>query len=94
MHWVGYDQVYKQGSITQVINVNQLSNYEELALKIGCMFNLTEDILDPDLGWELMYTNDEEHVCYVGDHPWEYVTLLFGKNSSYCSSPFGFIILP
>jgi len=35
------------------------------------------DILDPDLGWELMYENNEEEVSLVGDDPWEYVTSLF-----------------
>jgi hypothetical protein len=40
MHWVGYDQVYKQGSITQEINVNQLSNYEELWVLLGLIVNL------------------------------------------------------
>jgi hypothetical protein len=76
MHWVGYDQVYKQGSISQDINVNQLSNYEELRLTIAFKFNLM-DILDPDLGWQLMYENEEEEVSVVGDDPWEYVTSLF-----------------
>jgi hypothetical protein len=30
MHWVGYDQVHKPGSQTQDINVNPLSEKEEL----------------------------------------------------------------
>jgi hypothetical protein len=76
MHWVGYDQVFMQGSITQEINVNRLSNYKELQQEIACMFNIN-DILDPDLGWRLMYINNEEHGGLVGEHPWEYVTLLF-----------------
>jgi hypothetical protein len=76
MHWVGYDQVYKQGSISQDINVNHLSNYEGLRVTIAFLFNLM-DILDPDLGWELMYENNEEEVSLVGDDPWEYVTSLF-----------------
>jgi hypothetical protein len=76
MHWVGYDQVYKQGSLAKDINVNQLSNYEELRETIACMFNL-KDILDPDLGWQLTYENNKEEVFVVGDDPWEYVTSLF-----------------
>jgi hypothetical protein len=75
MHWVGYDQVFMRGSITQEINVNWLSNYKELRQEIACMFNIN-DILDPDLGWQLRYKN-KEHGGLVGDHPWEYVTLLF-----------------
>jgi hypothetical protein len=76
MRWVGDDQVYKQGSLAKDINVNQLSNYEELRETIACMFNL-KDILDPDLGWQLTYENNEEEVFVVGDDPWEYVTSLF-----------------
>jgi len=40
MHWVGYDQVYKQGSGTQEINVNQFTNYEELWVVLAVMFNV------------------------------------------------------
>jgi hypothetical protein len=76
MHWVGYDQVYKWGSIAQDINVNQLSNYEELWVALALMFNL-EGQLDPDLGWRLMYLDSEYDLGVVGDDPWEYVTLLF-----------------
>ncbi len=39
MHWVCYDQVDKQGSITQEINVNQLNNYEKLWVGLGSMVN-------------------------------------------------------
>jgi hypothetical protein len=48
----------------------------------------------PDLGWQLMYEDNEKDIGLVGDDPWEYVTLLFRKNTSYFSSPFGFIIVP
>jgi hypothetical protein len=34
MHWVGYDQVYKPGSQTQDINVNPLSEKEELSVAL------------------------------------------------------------
>jgi hypothetical protein len=76
MHWVGYDQVYKKGSITQEIDVNQLSNYEELWDMLALMFNL-EGQFDPGLGWQVMYENNKEDVCRLRDNPWEYVTLLF-----------------
>ncbi len=39
MHWVGYDQVYNDES-TQEIDVNQLSNYQELWVELERMFNL------------------------------------------------------
>jgi len=78
MHWVGYDQVFKLGSRTQEINVNQFSNYKELRQEIACMFSL-DVIPDPDDEWQLMYINNEEddESVVVGDCPWEYVTLLF-----------------
>jgi hypothetical protein len=34
MHWVGYDQVHKPGSQTQDINVNPLSEKEELSVAL------------------------------------------------------------
>jgi len=76
MHWMGYDQVYKQGSRTDHINLNQLSNYEELWVVLALKFNL-EGQLDRDLGWQLVYKDNESDIVLVGDHPWEYVTLLF-----------------
>jgi hypothetical protein len=76
MHWVGYDHVYKQGSITQEINVNQLSNYEELWVVLALMFNL-EGQLYQDLGWRLLCGDNERDLVLVGDHPLEYVTLPF-----------------
>jgi len=76
----GFIEVYKQGSLAKDINVNQLSNYEELRETIACMFNL-KDILDPDLGWQLTYENNEEEVFVVGDDPWEvFVTTVSGIN--------------
>jgi len=66
----GFIEVEIAGSTTQEINVNRLSNYNELRQEIACMFNIN-DILDPDLGWLLMYENEEEHVRDVGKDPWE-----------------------
>jgi hypothetical protein len=93
MHWVGYDQVFMQGSITQEINVNRLSNYKELGQEIACMFDI-EGQDDGDLEYRLMYKNNKDYCILVGKSPWEYVTLPFSKNSTYCSSRFGLIILP
>jgi hypothetical protein len=76
MHWVGYDQVYKQGSITQEINLNQLSNYWELWDALALMFKL-EGQLDRNLGWRVMYKDNKDKLGLVGHNPWEYVTLLF-----------------
>jgi len=76
MHWVGYDQVFKSGTEPQEINVNQLSNYKELWQEIACMFKLNVNLNDPDLGWRLVYANNGKRGL-VGDHPWEYITLLF-----------------
>jgi hypothetical protein len=41
------------------------------------MFNL-ECQLDQDLGWKLVFLDNEDDLLLVGDDPWEYViTLLF-----------------
>jgi hypothetical protein len=92
MHWVGYDQVYNDGS-TEEIDVNQLSNYQELWVELARMFNL-DGQCDGKFTWDLDYEDKERGFIRVGFHPWEYVTLLFFKNISYFSSPFGLIILP
>jgi hypothetical protein len=50
MHWVGYDQVYKPGSQTQDINVNPLSEKEELS--VGLRFlSIKLETLDRLRAW-------------------------------------------
>ncbi|CAK9855900.1 unnamed protein product [Sphagnum jensenii] len=65
-----FTKVYKLGSITRAINVNQFSNYEELRGALACMFNL-ECQLDQDLGWKLVFLDNEDDLLLVGDDPWE-----------------------
>jgi hypothetical protein len=77
MHWVGYDQVYKDGS-TQEIDVNQLCNYEELLVVLARMFNL-ERQFDGKFTSDLEYEDKERGFVPVGICPWEYVALLFLK---------------
>jgi hypothetical protein len=65
MHWLGYDHVYKQGSITQEINVNQLSNYEELCVVLGLIVNL----LVTSVLSQLLGVDNKRDQVLVGDDP-------------------------
>ncbi len=76
MHWVGYDHVYKQGSITQEINVNQLSIYEELWVVLALIANRLGQRVRALLS-QLLGVDNKRDLVLFGDHPWEYVTLLF-----------------
>jgi hypothetical protein len=65
----GY-QVYKLGSITRAVDVNRFSNYAELRCGLASMFKL-EGQLDQKLGWQLVFTDNEDDLLLVGDDPWE-----------------------
>jgi len=63
-------QVYKLGSITRAVDVNRFKNYTELRCGLAHMFNL-EGQLDQNLGWQLVFTDNEDDLLLVGDDPWE-----------------------
>lgn len=65
-----YTKVYKLGSITRAVDVNRFKNYTELRCGLAHMFNL-EGQLDQKLGWQLIFTDNEDDLLLVGDDPWE-----------------------
>jgi len=65
-----YTKVYKLGSITRAVDVNRFSNYAELRCGLASMFKL-EGQLDQKLGWQLVFTDNEDDLLLVGDDPWE-----------------------
>jgi len=66
----GVIKVYKQGSGTHQINLNELSDYEQLWIVLRVIFQL-EDELYPSLGWGLVYEDNKRDLVVVGHHPWE-----------------------
>lgn len=63
-------QVYKLGSITRAVDVNRFKDYTELRCELARMFNL-DGQLDPTVGWQLVFTDNEDDLLLVGDDPWE-----------------------
>jgi hypothetical protein len=62
--------VYKRGSITRALDVNRFNNYAELRCELAHMFNL-ECKLEQELGWQLVFLDNENDLLLVGDDPWE-----------------------
>lgn len=62
----GFMQVYKLGSITRALDVRRFNDYAELRVELARMFNL-----EGQLGWELVYIDNEGDVLLVGDGPWQ-----------------------
>nr|XP_024384534.1 auxin response factor 7-like isoform X2 [Physcomitrium patens] len=65
-----YIKVYKLGSITRAVDVNRFKDYTELRCELARMFNL-DGQLDPKVGWQLVFTDNEDDLLLVGDDPWE-----------------------
>ncbi len=63
-----------------ILGSTLLYSFEKLVviflLLLAHMFKL-EGQLDQDLGWRLLFVDNERDLVPVGDDPWEYVTLLF-----------------
>ncbi|XP_073395357.1 uncharacterized protein [Physcomitrium patens] len=65
-----YIKVYKLGSITRAVDVNRFKDYTELRCELARMFNL-DGQLDPTVGWQLVFTDNEDDLLLVGDDPWD-----------------------
>ncbi|CAM6003018.1 unnamed protein product [Sphagnum balticum] len=65
-----FTKVYKRGSITRALDVNRFNNYAELRCELAHMFNL-ECKLEQELGWQLVFLDNENDLLLVGDDPWE-----------------------
>lgn len=48
-----------------------MSSYRELFMELETLFNMEGVINNPDGGWRLLYTDEENDMMVVGDDPWE-----------------------
>jgi len=82
MHWVGYDQVHKPGSQTQDINVDPLSEKEELSVALRLLsINVeaefeTFDRLRPSIATDVGRQQKGHHTCWGPSLGVRYFTLL------------------
>ncbi|XP_023534375.1 auxin response factor 4-like isoform X1 [Cucurbita pepo subsp. pepo] len=64
-------KVHKQGSLVgRAIDLSRLSGYTDLLSELERLFCMEGLLKDPDKGWRVLYTDNENDVMVVGDYPW------------------------
>eukprot|EP00262_Sarcandra_glabra_P022206 TRINITY_DN975_c0_g2_i1.p2 TRINITY_DN975_c0_g2~~TRINITY_DN975_c0_g2_i1.p2 ORF type:complete len:114 (+),score=27.89 TRINITY_DN975_c0_g2_i1:660-1001(+) len=65
-------QVHKQGSVVgRSIDLSKLEGYDDLICELERVFNMEGLLNDPEKGWQVVYTDDEDDMMLVGDDPWQ-----------------------
>ncbi|XP_058095773.1 auxin response factor 3-like isoform X2 [Magnolia sinica] len=65
-------KVHKQGSVVgRAIDLSKLDGYDDLISELERLFNMEGLLNDPDKGWQVVYTDDEDDMMLVGDDPWQ-----------------------
>ncbi|XP_071709588.1 auxin response factor 4-like [Rutidosis leptorrhynchoides] len=66
-------KVHKQGNkVGRAIDLSKMSSYRELFTELETLFNMEGMVNNnPDGGWRLLYTDEENDMMVVGDDPWD-----------------------
>ena len=54
----------------RAIDLSRLSGYTDLLSELERLFCMEGLLKDPDKGWRVLYTDNENDVMVVGDYPW------------------------
>ncbi|GFZ20477.1 auxin response factor 4 [Actinidia rufa] len=64
-------KVHKQGNLVgRAIDLSRLNSYEDLLIELERLFSMEGLLRDPDMGWRILYTDEENDMMVVGDDPW------------------------
>ncbi|KAL1361636.1 hypothetical protein AAHE18_03G018500 [Arachis hypogaea] len=64
-------KVHNQGSLVgRAIDLSRLSSYADLLSELERLFGMEGLLRDPDKGWRILYTDNENDIMVVGDDPW------------------------
>ncbi|MFS8011824.1 putative transcription factor ARF family [Helianthus anomalus] len=65
-------KVHKQGNkVGRAIDLSKMSSYRELFMELEVLFSMEGVFSNPDGGWRLLYTDEENDMMVVGDDPWD-----------------------
>ncbi|KAI7740811.1 hypothetical protein M8C21_018430, partial [Ambrosia artemisiifolia] len=65
-------KVHKQGNkVGRAIDLSKMSSYRELFTELEVLFSMEGMFNNPDGGWRLLYTDEENDMMVVGDDPWD-----------------------
>ncbi|KAJ0841399.1 putative transcription factor ARF family [Helianthus annuus] len=65
-------KVHKQGNkVGRAIDLSKMSSYRELFMELEVLFSMEGMFNNPDGGWRLLYTDEENDMMVVGDDPWD-----------------------
>lgn len=54
----------------RAIDLSRLNGYPDLISELERLFSMEGLLKDPDKGWRVLYTDNENDVMVVGDYPW------------------------
>lgn len=55
----------------RAIDLSRLNGYIDLLSELERLFSMEGLLKDPDKGWRVLYTDNENDVMVVGDYPWQ-----------------------
>lgn len=55
----------------RAIDLSRLNGYTDLLSELERLFSMEGLLKDPDKGWRVLYTDNENDVMVVGDYPWQ-----------------------
>ena len=55
----------------RAIDLSRLNGYTDLISELERLFSMEGLLKDPDKGWRVLYTDNENDVMVVGDYPWQ-----------------------
>ncbi|CAH1437959.1 unnamed protein product [Lactuca virosa] len=65
-------KVHKQGNkVGRAVDLSKMLSYRELFMELEALFNMEGVFSNPDGGWRLLYTDEENDMMVVGDDPWD-----------------------
>ncbi|OVA11096.1 AUX/IAA protein [Macleaya cordata] len=65
-------KVHKQGSVVgRAIDLTKLDGYADLICELERLFNMEGLLNDPEKGWQVVYTDQEDEKMLIGDGPWQ-----------------------
>lgn len=53
------------------MDLSKFGSYPELIGALEKLFHMEGELTDPNMGWQITYTDNEGDMMLVGDDPWQ-----------------------
>lgn len=55
----------------RAIDLSRMNGYDELLVELERLFNMEGLLTNPEKGWRVLFTDDENDMMVAGDDPWQ-----------------------